>query len=190
MVCWVGGRMYFVAPSCKRELARFSASLRIQDGAECGSKNGLNCHQFEWFEKRYSSKQNLTCTIIQDNEILIRILILPPPLENRINFYLNHTSLALSLARSIQLGLNHVCVILSCRRDTMYHICMILHFRHVFDTEKNIWLSLEFEIFMYFLKTYIIFGLVGAKKRPFQPLQKFFPMYFLSITSLWYLTQE
>ena len=23
-------------------------------------------------------------------------------------------------------------------RDTMYHICMILHFSHVFDTEKNL----------------------------------------------------
>ena len=33
-----------------------------------------------------------------------------------------------------QLGLNHV-------RDTMYHICVILHFKHVFDTEKNIWQS-------------------------------------------------
>ena len=27
----------YVAPSCKVELARFSASLRIQDGAECGN---------------------------------------------------------------------------------------------------------------------------------------------------------
>ena len=29
---------HFVAPSCKLELARFSALLRIQDGAECGNK--------------------------------------------------------------------------------------------------------------------------------------------------------
>ena len=27
-----------MAPSCKLELARFSALLRIQDGAECGNK--------------------------------------------------------------------------------------------------------------------------------------------------------
>ena len=27
-----------MAPSCKLELARFSAKLRIQDGAECGKK--------------------------------------------------------------------------------------------------------------------------------------------------------
>ena len=27
-----------MAPSCKLELARFSAWLRIQDGAECGNK--------------------------------------------------------------------------------------------------------------------------------------------------------
>ena len=39
-------------------------------------------------------------------------------------------------------------------------------------------LSLEFEIFMYFLKIYIIFGLVRAKKMPFQPLKKFFPHVF------------
>ena len=45
MVGWMGGwvddsfRKYchFVAPSCKMELARFSAPLRIQDGAECGN---------------------------------------------------------------------------------------------------------------------------------------------------------
>ena len=45
MVGWVAGwvddsfRKYchFVAPSCKLELARFSALLRIQDGAECGN---------------------------------------------------------------------------------------------------------------------------------------------------------
>ena len=24
-------------------------------------------------------------------------------------------------------------------RDTMYHICVIIHFSHVFDTEKDIW---------------------------------------------------
>ena len=42
---WVGGwvvsfRKYFhfVAPSYKLVLARFSALLRIQDGAECGNK--------------------------------------------------------------------------------------------------------------------------------------------------------
>ena len=29
---------HFVAPSCKLELARFSAWLRIQDGTECGKK--------------------------------------------------------------------------------------------------------------------------------------------------------
>ena len=28
---------HFVAPSCKLELARFSALPRIQDGAECGN---------------------------------------------------------------------------------------------------------------------------------------------------------
>ena len=49
MVGWVGGwvggsfRKYyhFVAPSCKLELARFSAWLRIQDGAECGNIAGV-----------------------------------------------------------------------------------------------------------------------------------------------------
>ena len=38
---WVGGSFrkyyHFVAPSCKLELTRFSAWLRIQDGAECGN---------------------------------------------------------------------------------------------------------------------------------------------------------
>ena len=34
----------------------------------------------------------------------------------------------------------HTDVILSRLCDTMYHICVILHFRHVFDTEKfNNW---------------------------------------------------
>ena len=40
---WMGGsfRKYylFVAPSCKLEHARFSAELRVQDGAECGSND-------------------------------------------------------------------------------------------------------------------------------------------------------
>ena len=38
---WVAGPMIIVpilAPSCKLKLARFSAELRIQDGAECGNK--------------------------------------------------------------------------------------------------------------------------------------------------------
>ena len=41
-----------MAPSCKLELARFSAWLRIQDGAECGnisiitSLKYLVCHSF------------------------------------------------------------------------------------------------------------------------------------------------
>ena len=37
---WVAGSMIIVpilAPSCKLKLARFSAKLRIQDGAECGN---------------------------------------------------------------------------------------------------------------------------------------------------------
>ena len=37
---WLGGPMIIVpilAPSCKLKLARFSAELRIQDGAECGN---------------------------------------------------------------------------------------------------------------------------------------------------------
>ena len=38
---WVGGSFgkssHFVAPSCKLELARYSALPRIQDGAECGN---------------------------------------------------------------------------------------------------------------------------------------------------------
>ena len=33
-----GKYYHFVAPSCKLELARFSALLRIQDGAKCGKK--------------------------------------------------------------------------------------------------------------------------------------------------------
>ena len=39
---WLGGPMIIVpilAPSCKLKLARFSAKLRIQDGAECGKNN-------------------------------------------------------------------------------------------------------------------------------------------------------
>ena len=36
---------HFVAPSCKLELARFSAWLRIQDGAECGKKLGAELGQ-------------------------------------------------------------------------------------------------------------------------------------------------
>ena len=37
---WLAGSMIIVpilAPSCKLKLARFSAELRIQDGAECGN---------------------------------------------------------------------------------------------------------------------------------------------------------
>ena len=30
-------KLLFGAPSCKLELARFSAQLKIQDGAECGN---------------------------------------------------------------------------------------------------------------------------------------------------------
>ena len=37
---------HFVAPSCKLELARFSAYLRIQDGAKVGKKN--------WSAKKWS----------------------------------------------------------------------------------------------------------------------------------------
>ena len=40
----VGGfirKWHFVAPSCKPVLARFSALLRIQDGAECGKTESL-----------------------------------------------------------------------------------------------------------------------------------------------------
>ena len=57
MVGWMGGwvdgwmvysfRKYchFVAPSCKLELARFSALLRIQDGAECHNRiSGLSLY--------------------------------------------------------------------------------------------------------------------------------------------------
>ena len=36
-----------------------------------------------------------------------------------------------------QLGPNHVCVIVSHRRDTMYHADMILVFGPKFNTEKN-----------------------------------------------------
>ena len=39
---WLGGSMIIVpilAPSCKLKLARFSAELRIQDGAECGNNS-------------------------------------------------------------------------------------------------------------------------------------------------------
>ena len=40
-------------------------------------------------------------------------------------------------------------------------------------------LSLEFEIFMYFLKTYIIFGLVRAKKNAVStPKKVFYPCIF------------
>ena len=31
-----------MAPSCKLKLARFSDQLRIQDGAECGKKEGID----------------------------------------------------------------------------------------------------------------------------------------------------
>ena len=40
-------------------------------------------------------------------------------------------------------------------------------------------LSLEFEIFMYFLKIYIIFGLVRAKKNAVSTPKKVFPHVFL-----------
>ena len=55
---WVGGwrkggsfRKYyhFVAPSCKLELARFSAWQRIQDGAECGNITMDTTWAFFWF---------------------------------------------------------------------------------------------------------------------------------------------
>ena len=38
----------------------------------------------------------------------------------------------------VQLGLNHVFVILSRLCDTMYHVCVILQLRQVLETEKNI----------------------------------------------------
>ena len=47
------------------------------------------------------------------------------------------TTKLLSKAQLKQLGLNHVCVILSRLHDTMYHICVTLHFSPVFDTEKK-----------------------------------------------------
>ena len=40
MAVWLASRVIIVpilAPSCKLKLARFSAELRIQDGAECGN---------------------------------------------------------------------------------------------------------------------------------------------------------
>ena len=37
-----GKSSHFVAPSCKLELARFSAMPRIQDGAECGKSKRMN----------------------------------------------------------------------------------------------------------------------------------------------------
>ena len=56
-------------------------------------------------------------------------------------------------------------------------------------------LSLEFEIFMYFLKIYFIFGLVQAKKNAVStPKKVFSPCIFKvsrlcdTIMSLWYLT--
>ena len=42
---WLGGWMNpsgNIAPSCKLKLARFSALLRIQDGAECGNIPTIN----------------------------------------------------------------------------------------------------------------------------------------------------
>ena len=37
-----------MAPSCKLELARFSANLRVQDGAECGNIRGRDTEQIYW----------------------------------------------------------------------------------------------------------------------------------------------
>ena len=49
---WLGGSFgkssHFVAPSCKLELARFSAYLRIQDGAECGKKEKTKRRQKQY----------------------------------------------------------------------------------------------------------------------------------------------
>ena len=36
MGCYCRKHYYFMAPSCKLELARFSAWLKIHDGADCG----------------------------------------------------------------------------------------------------------------------------------------------------------
>ena len=48
--CWLGGWLAgsmiivpILAPSCKLKLARFSAKLRIQDGAECGKMGNCFC---------------------------------------------------------------------------------------------------------------------------------------------------
>ena len=42
---------HFVAPSCKLELARFSAWVRIQDGAECGNMLNFTMCDGQKFEK-------------------------------------------------------------------------------------------------------------------------------------------
>ena len=44
-----------------------------------------------------------------------------------------------ALVNAIQFGPTHTDVILSLRRDTMYHIDVIHVFRTFLDTEKNTW---------------------------------------------------
>merc|ERR1711867_103461 len=58
---WLDGSMIIVpilAPSCKLKLARFSAKLRIQDGAECGN-NWLTIQATVGLTRRNNSFQTL-----------------------------------------------------------------------------------------------------------------------------------
>ena len=50
---------HFVAPSCKLELARFSAKLRIKDGAECGKNQKYKLdYNVELHCKMQSNRKN------------------------------------------------------------------------------------------------------------------------------------
>ena len=48
---------HFVAPSWQLELARFSALLIVQDGAECGNKKNI----FLWGKKNKHEFVNFSC---------------------------------------------------------------------------------------------------------------------------------
>ena len=63
MAGWLAGPMIIVpilAPSCKLKLARFSAELRIQDGAECGNmKENIKNNIIIYFKIKKNISQNV-----------------------------------------------------------------------------------------------------------------------------------
>ena len=70
--CWLSGwlagwlacsmiivSMPILAPSCKLKLARFSAKLRIQDGAECGKKYKVKKEQAQSVEDSFLRQRKI-----------------------------------------------------------------------------------------------------------------------------------